>query len=140
MSKWALFLYFSIISTQALSITIDQTWECHAHDSMQKQWMTQEKYKVAAINEALRACKQESETPATCHVVKDHCVLYVNGVNISPLWQCTAIDFNAHAWRSTIYNNEYDAALGAKGYCQQNSDLPETCYINLLTCFDLNKG
>jgi hypothetical protein len=50
-----------------------------------------------------------------------------------------AIDLHAKAWLGDIYRKRNDAALGAKAYCKDQSGVPDTCYINLLTCKDLNQ-
>lgn len=50
------------------------------------------------------------------------------------MWRCTAIDITAQPWESNFYSNRDDAALAAQAYCKENSTLPATCYINMVTC------
>ena len=95
-------------------------------------------YQLAAINKALDACKKQSQFPANCKVAKARCEAFVNGISTRPMWQCTALDQMAKVWPSKIYVHRDDAAIAAKAYCQQGSSFPDTCYINLMTCKNLN--
>ncbi len=59
-------------------------------------------------------------------------------MSTTPMWICTALDFTAEPWQSNLYPHRDDAALAAKDYCKQNSNVPDTCYINMVTCRNLN--
>ncbi len=37
-----------------------------------------------------------------------------------------------------VYTVREDAALAAQTSCKRESSIPETCYINLITCVNLN--
>jgi hypothetical protein len=113
-------------------------WQCTTMDSEDQQWVATNTYKRAAANIAYSSCKKQSRTPTTCKASKEACEHIINGLTDKPLWQCTALDQLAKPWSSDIYTQRYDAALAAKAYCQENSTVPGTCYINLLTCVNKN--
>jgi hypothetical protein len=115
-------------------------WQCRTLDSTNKEWVVENKYKKVAINRAFERCKKESTDPISCKTSKRSCESFVNGLSTTPMWLCTALDRNAEPWVSLAYPNKYDAALGARDYCIENSDLPYTCYINLVTCKNINSG
>jgi hypothetical protein len=56
------------------------------------------------------------------------------------MWQCTALDQTGEPWQSNFYSQRLDAALGAKAFCKEKSSVPDTCYINLVTCINKNEG
>ncbi|WP_133127790.1 hypothetical protein [Legionella nagasakiensis] len=116
----------------------DSYWQCSAYDQENNQWIAKSPYERTAINKAYDACKKQSRAPKTCKTAKESCDAIVKGRNIRPMWRCTALDSMAKAWMSDIYRHRDDAALGAKAYCQQRSTVPASCYINLLTCKNLN--
>lgn len=127
-------------------------WQCIAQDSENKQWTAKSTYQRMAHTKAFEACKKESHIPVTCAVPEEMCT-YFNQVadnsdpivvttavrNISTtssgsLWQCTALDWRAKPWLNRPAPNQDAAAMGAKAFCQRHSSLPDTCYVNLLTC------
>ncbi|STX28931.1 Uncharacterised protein [Legionella beliardensis] len=114
-------------------------WHCIAEDGANRQWLAISNYQRSAINRAMEVCKKESHEPSSCKTSKANCDLFVNGISTKPAWQCTALDQMAVVWRSNSYSNRDDAALAAKAYCQENSGFPDTCYVNLLTCKNINR-
>lgn len=109
-------------------------WQCTASDAQDKQWVINSQYERQATNEAYAACKKESQVPKTCTVAHEACEAFVHGVSTKPLWKCTALDRFAKPWVSIAYRNRDDAAIAAKAYCEEQSQAPDSCYINLLTC------
>ena len=116
------------------------SWTCHAEDSTNKQWAGAGSFERVATNKAIEDCKKQSEFPATCKTSKESCEAFINGATTRPMWRCTALDQFSKVWRSAIYTHRDDAALGAKDYCKENSSMPDTCYINLMMCHNLNEG
>lgn len=116
-----------------------QYWQCAVSDGDHKEWMANSSYQLTAINKAYDACKKESQNPESCKASKEACDAYLDGYMVSPIWQCTALDFYANAFKSNVYKKKYDAALAAQAYCQDNSDSPDSCYVRLFGCENLNK-
>lgn len=129
-----------ILITIATCVNADEQWECRSHDSVDLQWVAKGDYQRTASTDALDACKKQSAHPNDCKVEKDECELFINGVTTRPMWRCTALDQLSKPWRSTIYRQRDDAAMAAKSYCHHHSEMPDTCYINLLMCHNLNEG
>lgn len=124
----------------AESITIDGNyWKCITHDETNNQWTSQSIYQKVALNYAYAKCKRNSQIPATCRTSNTSCMRFIQGVDITPMWQCTALDRDALPWKSNLYPNREDAALAAQAYCKQKSSLPSTCFINLVTCLNKNE-
>lgn len=113
-------------------------WQCVTHDQNNNRWSAQNEYQKVAINLAFSACKKESSAPKTCKTSSDDCEGFYQGISIKPLWRCAAMDKIASVWRSRWYNQRQDAALAAKAYCRDNSSVAESCYVNLITCKNLN--
>lgn len=113
-------------------------WRCTAFDAQNRDWIFESSFELTAINKAYEACKKQSNIPSSCKAAKEACELLVNGVTTRPMWRCVALDQMAEAWPSNIYRHRDDAALAAKAYCQDHSAFPDTCYINLITCKNLN--
>lgn len=135
---YPLFLSFAV-ETPALQTGVDDYWQCITIDSTNKQWIAQNYYKKVAQNNSSAQCKQQSLTPASCRTPLSQCERYIHGFNISPMWVCTALDFQAIAWRSNEYTLRDDAALAAKDYCREKSSVPATCYVNMVTCVNKNQ-
>lgn len=114
-------------------------WRCVVSDAEQKHWAAQSAYRRTAINKAYDACKKMSDKPSSCKAAVENCEAFINGLTTRPMWQCMALDFYANPFTSNIYKRKYDAALAAQAYCKDNSDYPDSCYINLITCENLNK-
>lgn len=114
------------------------SWQCTATDVENIVWTSAASYERMALNQSLDACKKASKAPQTCHVSERDCESFYNGVATRPLWQCTAIDKSAIAWKSDTYRHADDAAIAAKSFCEDRSALPETCFTNLLFCKNLN--
>jgi hypothetical protein len=130
-----------LLSTQVALAGIDSQsgdWECSAYDVQYREWTIQSPYQRIAINRALDVCKKESPAPSSCKVAKEQCELFVNGKSTRPLWRCIALDDKAKKWVSNTYSKRDDAAIAALDYCKANSSSSQSCYINLLTCRDLN--
>jgi hypothetical protein len=109
-------------------------WQCTASDRENKIWSAKSEYQKVSLNVAYEACKKESNRPLTCKVSKDDCEGFHQRSSIKPVWQCTAFDLIAAAWMSNFHPNRDDAAFAAKGFCKAKSSVPESCYINLVTC------
>jgi hypothetical protein len=142
MKSYGYFLLMSIISQLAFSAapTQDDYWLCVTQDKTTKEWGAKSPYQKVAINVSFDACKKESTIPATCKSSKTSCERFVQGMSTSPRWSCTALDLTAVAWPSNFYLQRIDAALAAKDFCKDNSTVPDSCYINLVTCRNINEG
>jgi|GEM_PF-1400737 len=128
-------------NTLAMTDITDENnyWNCHAYDSQNMQWEAKSQFERAAASKAFDACKKQSHVPQSCKIATDYCDSIVNGVNTRPMWQCTALDQMAKHWVSQIYVQRDEAALDAKAFCQQHSGMPQSCYLNLMTCKNLNE-
>lgn len=115
-------------------------WQCSTRDNTNLVWTAKSPYQKTALNLAYDACKKQSSSPVSCKTSKSACEAFIQGVSTRPLWRCVALDREALAWKSNYYSNRIDAALAANAYCKDNSAVPETCYINLVTCANLNEG
>lgn len=134
-----MYLGLSMILGADLACTAGNiTWQCIARDTNQKQWIIKSNYQRNAINLALEACKKESTLPTTCQALDDDCDSLINGFSTKPLWRCIALDQTATPWIGKLSSNRDNAALSAKASCKNQSTLPESCYINMLTCKNLN--
>lgn len=133
-----LFIMNSAIGQAASIIDENNYWQCTTNDAANKQWISKSNYKKIALNRSFSDCKKFSQSPMTCTVAQSTCEQFIQGVSIQPMWRCTALDRQAQIWRSALYSQRYDAALAAKAYCRQRSLVPETCYINLVTCTERN--
>jgi hypothetical protein len=125
-------------TTYAEPIHSGDYWQCTTHDGTNKQWGAVSIYKKIALNFAFASCKRESVAPATCRTTSGNCEQFIRGVSSKPMWECTALERTATPWKSDVYSQRYDAAFGAKAYCQQKSTVPGTCYVNLITCSNKN--
>lgn len=128
-----------LIPLYAYANTEHNYWQCAAEDNSHYQWTMSGQYEREAINKAYEACKKQSQNPRTCKSTATLCDYFRDGHSTKPIWQCTALDQTAAAWESNPDTNRNDAALAAKAYCQSKSTLPASCYINLLTCRNLNE-
>lgn len=135
-------LYISCLLSQIVwAETISPTsnyWRCTAYDAEHKAWVVNSNYEITAVNQAFDACKKQSNLPKTCKSAKQTCEFFLNGYSTRPMWRCTALDQMAKTWPSNIYAHRDDAAIAAREYCQEKSGFPDTCYINLMTCKNLN--
>ncbi|CEG56836.1 hypothetical protein [Legionella fallonii] len=113
-------------------------WQCTTHDNANQQWTARNIYQKMALNIAFAECKKGSQTPASCKASKEDCEEFNQGMSIKPEWRCTALDQTAEPWQSNFYRHRDDAALAAQAYCKEKSVVPDTCYINLVTCVNLN--
>ena len=124
---------------------VNNYWQCNASDREKKQWIGRGAYSRVASSKAFEACKKESHAPTSCISSEGVCEYYVHGVSTSVYgmnehaqWQCVALDQMAKSWESNINSNRDDAALEAKAFCHEHSSVPDSCYINLLTCKNIN--
>ncbi len=127
------------VSFSSIAAPVDPNgdyWLCKTHDETNTFWSAKNIYQKIALNFSYAQCKRNSRLPATCRTSKANCEKFVAGVNIMPMWECTAFDRAAFAWTSNRYPHREDAALAAKAYCKQKSPIPDTCYINLITCMN----
>ena len=130
-----LYCLSAINIAQAAKIEI---WECVAKDGNNKQWVAQSNYQRNADIRALEFCKRESNVPATCQTLDSDCDFLINGRSTRPLWHCVALDFTATPWNGNPSRDRTNAALSAKDICRTQSKVPDSCYINMLTCTNLN--
>lgn len=121
-----------------LQPVIADTIQCTAYDAENKQWVVSSNYQLTSINRAFDICKKQSKVPASCKISKEDCEVFIDGMSTRPMWRCMALDQAAVSWFSNIYTHRDDAALAAKAYCRERSTLPETCYIHIFTCRNLN--
>ena len=139
--KAVLFLNCLFLSQISLAETVDinsDYWRCTAFDAENKKWTVISGYELAATNKAFDACKKQSNVPSSCKTSRETCEAFIRGMSTRPMWRCTALDHMAEAWRSNGYRHRDDAALAAKAYCREGSSYPDTCYINMITCRNLN--
>jgi hypothetical protein len=134
--KYSLIWLLSCILSLPLFAT--SSWECHVQDSAKQQWASTNFYQRVASSRAFEACKKQSNAPETCFATEESCELFINGSTTKPMWRCTALDQLSRPWRSSIYTHRDDAALAAKHKCHELSEMPDTCYINLMMCKNLN--
>lgn len=134
-----LLLLSASYSSFALNIIVKQDlWQCTLQDSTKKEWVAQNAFQKIAFNKTLDLCKKESKQPANCTSEVVKCEQLIMGSRNKPAWKCTALDMNAEAWRSNEHPGRIEAAFAAKGYCRHKSLVPDTCYVNMVTC--VNKG
>ena len=114
-------------------------WQCRAQDAANQEWVSEADYQLMATNQAYAACKKASAYPKTCKTSKNACEAFINGHTTRPMWRCIALDRLSKRWSSNIYSNPDDAALAAKAYCQDKSQVPETCYVHVFTCRNINE-
>jgi len=114
-------------------------WQCSTKDNSQTVWTATSTFQKVAINLAFASCKKQSKSPNSCKTSMGRCEAFVNGLSTKPLWRCTAVDREAAAWKSNYYSKRLDAALAAQAYCKDKSDVPGTCYVNMVTCYNINE-
>lgn len=140
--KGIVFITLMILSGQALTANDamkgnNSYWLCKAYDSDNNQWIAKSPYKRMALNSAYGDCKKESNVPQSCQAANEHCEDIIKGVVNHPKWQCTALDQMANTWVGDTYTSRDQAVTGAKAYCEKHSAMPDSCYVNLLTCKNL---
>ena len=147
MNKYSVYFLWIIFTVQGLFIHTawstpssekKNEWICFARDATEHQWKIKSFYQRMATNKALEACKKESTAPYSCKTRNEYCNLIINSKTPHPLWRCTALDVSAQPYMSTVYSQIDEAALAAKDYCKELSQAPDTCAVNLVTCYDLN--
>lgn len=116
----------------------DSFWRCTSSDEANNSWSDSNKYQKTAINLSYDQCKKNSSAPKSCESSHEDCHYFSDGYDTTPMWQCSAIDRYAQAWKSTAYSNIDDAAIGAQVYCKHKSEIPETCFVNMITCTNIN--
>jgi hypothetical protein len=144
MNKYGIYCFLILLSATGVSWAepIDPKstfWQCSIQDGAQLQWTSQSTYRKIALTLAYDACKKNSQSPASCRMRRIVCDHFIAGINISPMWRCAALDREANLWRSNLYPHREEAAMAAKAYCAHNSDIPRTCYVNLITCVNKNE-
>lgn len=113
-------------------------WQCTTTDAESKTWTIDGNYQLTAINHSFAACKKESAYPKSCKTSNASCEHFVNGQSMKPMWRCVALDRAASIWPSNTYVMRDDAALAGLAYCKDNSSVPASCYMNMITCRNLN--
>jgi hypothetical protein len=115
-------------------------WICKSHDNSNREWTIKNNYQKIAINQSFDACKKESKNPRTCKTSDNDCEGYHLGFSTKPYWRCMALDKTANHWKSNYYSNKDDAFLAAKAYCRSESRAPDSCYVNMITCANVNES
>ncbi len=115
------------------------TWTCQAVDQYHQKCKASAAYEKAAKMNALAECKAHSQNPKGCVVSSQACEATVHGFHRQPLWRCTALDRQAKAVFGVVSKQRNAAALSAKEQCESQSNEPDSCYVNLLTCKNLNE-
>lgn len=134
------FVILLLLLCNSLFAAPDSYWQCMSQDKTNKQWFAKNNHKKAAVNLSFAACKKESASPASCKTSLLNCTGFNQGLSISPTWRCMALDRTAKPWQSVLYAQPLDAALGAKAFCKEHSTVPDTCYVNMVTCRNINAG
>ena len=137
------YLLLFLLPTTGITAPLPETgsfWQCTIQDKAHKTWSAKSPYQKVAIILAFENCKKESADPKSCATSATNCEGFYLGMSTNPMWQCTALDLTAAFWTSNFYTNREDAALAAKDFCKQKSTVPESCYINLVTCRNMNEG
>ncbi|RUR12946.1 hypothetical protein [Legionella sp. km772] len=114
-------------------------WVCKTHDNNNVEWTVKNKYQKIALNLSFDACKKQSKNPNTCKTSSNDCEGFHLGLSTKPYWRCTALDKKSGVWKSNYYPNRDDAYMAAKDYCKSKSQAPETCYVHVLTCTNINE-
>lgn len=118
----------AIASTQSL-------WHCVVEDEASKQWSRYGAYERVAVSKAFEGCKKESTLPATCRVQSNGCDFIEEGAVVSTRhWQCLALDDQALSFLSAPAAHQDEAIFQAKALCRAKSRVPDTCYVNSVTC------
>lgn len=121
-----------------MSMASGTSWTCTSQDSGGYRWTYSSSYQKVALNQAYLQCKKQSAEPKSCKSEAEACHYFIDGLDATPMWQCTAVDAASDAYNSTLYNHQDDAALGALAYCKKKSPVPDTCFINTITCTNVN--
>lgn len=127
-----LFLCFFMHNLQA-----NVFFECQLSDDKNVLWKSTSVFEKKSLNTVLDHCKRESINPDSCLRKNIICQEFSNGINLRPLWECTALDANAKEWPGKADTTKDDAIFSAKAKCKSNSAVPETCYAYEVGC--LNK-
>lgn len=114
-------------------------WICKTHDNQNGEWTIKNTYQKVALNLSFDACKKGSKNPSSCNTSKNDCEGFRLGLSTKPYWRCTALDRTAAEWKSNYYPNREDAYLAAKDYCRSKSSEPESCYVHISTCINVNQ-
>lgn len=129
-----------ILISSTLSHAASNPWQCSSQDSTNITWIAKHTYQKTAINRALGLCKKQSQYPETCKVNMELCKggspihSVLQPTPVKTMWQCSALDFNADPWRSNFYSTREKAAIGSLIFCRTKSKVPDTCYLNTITC------
>lgn len=137
--KYGSFILLLVCQT-ASALPLNSYWQCLTQDRTNQSWSAKSIYQKAALNLAFARCKKESQYPETCKTAVSNCEGFNQNLSLKPMWQCTALDKVAVAWQSNFYAHRDDAALGAKEFCKNKSSVPDTCYINMVTCVNYRAG
>ncbi len=122
-----------------ISFATNDYWHCTTFDNQYHEWIADNYDQLIAINQSFDACKHSSNVPKTCQTSKNNCEQFINNKNTKPMWVCPAFDQSGNRWLSNTYTIREDAAIAANDYCKQKSLKPHSCYVNLITCNNINK-
>lgn len=128
-------MLLALLSTAPLHAS---TWLCSAFDSNKIRWQAQHEHRMEAARQATLACRRDSSHPATCTQAYQDCQKTDIDIN-APAWVCIAVDASAQSWHSNPYPNQADAAIAAQDYCKSKSTVPDTCFVNTISCQDYRK-
>lgn len=132
-----LFMVTAVLATPPPYMA-DNYWYCVISDSNNKLWTEYSTYQLAAIAKVSDYCKKQSKDPLSCKIDKNGCEHFIHGVSTRPMWRCLALDNHSESWPSDLNSNREAAILNAEAQCKQHSVAPRTCYVNQITCRNLN--
>lgn len=130
-------ILWTLVLVSPLAHADPNYWICYATDGHHT-WSSPSSEQRSAINNAYDACKKTSDDPAKCSTDKENCDYYMYGKSAKPLWECYALDHNSRRWKNSPRTTRNSAALASKAKCQNHSSFPDSCYMVLWTCKDLN--
>lgn len=137
--KLACLLIVIPLSGYSLPDPQEDHWVCKAHDNAHLEWTVKGSYQKIALNLAFEACKKQSKSPISCKISPEDCEGFHLGSSTKPYWRCAALDSMDGYWPSNYYRQRDDAIYAAKAYCKSKSSIPETCYVNVVTCANVNE-
>lgn len=139
LSRYSLTYIFALFASCQIA-KADSYWQCSVQDKNQKNWSAKNTYKRVALTMAMEFCKKESLSPVTCENTNPACIGFNQKEMHSTAWKCTAFDFTATSWVGDYYEHRDKAVLGAKNFCKHKSPLPDSCYVNNITCVSNKMG
>jgi hypothetical protein len=131
------FLTFLFVITFSTSYA-DETWQCITEDAQHHFWSAEHTFSKKAKYLSLDACKKMSKFPRSCAIIQSGCDLLEGGVSTRPYWVCTALDSFSNVFKNEPVPHKDSAILQAKLLCNRNSKVSDSCYVNPITCKNIN--